>query len=596
MIQSKTGRSKKKRGMDMNFKKLKAIIIAAALVCTSVLCVLPACAAEYSENGATVFSFGETTVDIKTGSSTGYETDGCDIKITESGTYVFKGSCADGSITVKKGTSGVVLILSGLNLESKKSAPLVLNKSSEVTVVVKEGTQNSLCDSALNNDDEYADNESAENAVIKCKDGSNVVICGGGVLNITANGKNGIKSGATTDTEGKASLTVKELTLNITANVNDAINAEATLNIESGNINISAKDDAIHSDYYLNIGNDVGNELNINIKECYEGLEAAELNIISGNIDINASDDGLNAANSDLQNYDFEMNIKGGNIYVYTSSGDGLDSNGNISISSGVLTVWTANSADNQPLDADGTVSITGGTVLAAGASGGMGTKLSTEQPTVTFGSSVMGGFGGRMPGGDFGGKDGMTQKPSDRTENGTGGRPQDNGTDANGGDYVGLSFETGAKGGFDKGGMSGTKIISARESFSITDSDGNSVYTGTAVCDTVSLIYSSADIKSGGEYGIMINGSSVSSATASTGSSGVSGDDGGMQKPETGNNNPTAVKETNSNLYIILIISAAAVIVALSALAAVIVVVKGRSKGEKMTQEMQNENPNVQK
>ena len=53
------------------------------------------------------------------------------------------------------------------------------------------------------------------------------------VLNITAAGKNGIKSG--TENEGRAaSLTIRELTLNIDAPVNDAINAEQTLEVESG--------------------------------------------------------------------------------------------------------------------------------------------------------------------------------------------------------------------------------------------------------------------------------------------------------------------------------------------------------------------------
>ena len=37
------------------------------------------------------------------------------------------------------------------------------------------------------------------------------------------------------------------------------------------------------------------------------------------------------------------------------------------------MIVWTANTADNEPLDADGTITVSGGTVLAAGGSSGMG-------------------------------------------------------------------------------------------------------------------------------------------------------------------------------------------------------------------------------
>lgn len=91
-----------------------------------------------------------------------------------------------------------------------------------------------------------------------------------------------------------------------------------------------------------------------------------------------------NAANGDLTDYAFSMNISGGTINAYTSGGDGLDSNGSLTISSGNITVWTANTADNQPLDADGT--ITGGTVLAAGGSAGIGYAIDASQGYVTYG------------------------------------------------------------------------------------------------------------------------------------------------------------------------------------------------------------------
>ena len=145
-------------------------------------------------------------------------------------------------------------MLDGLTLTSSDTAPIACNKSSEVTIVAASGTTNTLTDSAQSNDDSYPDNENTENAVIKCKDGSDVTICGSGTLNITANGKNGIKSGATTEEEGDASLTIRDVILTIDAPVNDAINAEQQLDIESGTLTISAGDDAIHCDYVMNVG------------------------------------------------------------------------------------------------------------------------------------------------------------------------------------------------------------------------------------------------------------------------------------------------------------------------------------------------------
>lgn len=80
------------------------------------------------------------------------------------------------------------------------------------------------------------------------------------------------------------------------------------------------------------------------------------------------------------------MNISGGTIKAYSSGGDGFDSNGTLTITGGDISVWTASTADNQPLDAAGRITISGGTVLAAGGSAGMGFSISASQPYVTFG------------------------------------------------------------------------------------------------------------------------------------------------------------------------------------------------------------------
>lgn len=284
--------------------------------------------------------------------SGGFETDGTALTITDAGAYVLTGSCADGSVKVKKGVTCVTLVLSGLELTSADTAPITCTKSSQVVLYAAAGTENRLADTAQNNDETYSENADAENAVIKCKDGSQVTLCGSGSLVIEANGKNGIKSGATTAEEGEASLTIRDITLTIAAPVNDAINAEQLLVIESGTLTIAAGDDAIHCDLLLNIGAEGTDGPAITITDCYEAIEAATLNILSGDIDITSSDDCLNAANSDLSGYAFSMNISGG------------------------------------------TITISGGTVLAAGGSSSMGMNLSASQTCVTFGASGMGGFG----------------------------------------------------------------------------------------------------------------------------------------------------------------------------------------------------------
>ena len=360
---------------------------AAGQVASAVQTVSTTAASTVNYEGAKItFTNSAITAD----SNDGLEIDGTNLTVTKSGTYLLSGTCANGSVKVKKGATGVTLVLQGLSLTCEGTAPLVCCKSTEVTIVAGANTENTLADTESNN--EETGNTQAENAVIKCKDGSQVILCGTGSLTIQANAKNGIHSGATTQEEGEAGLTIRELTLNIGA-ANDAVNAEAVLNVESGNLSISAGDDALHCDNTLSIGADNTQGPTIAISDCNEGLEGAAVNVLSGEVNIVSTDDCINAANPDLSGFNYQLNISGGSVTAYTRTGDGFDSNGGITISGGTVAVWSANTADNSPLDADGTVTISGGTVLAAGGGSGMGMNLNAQQSCVVFGGeSRMGG------------------------------------------------------------------------------------------------------------------------------------------------------------------------------------------------------------
>ncbi len=484
---------------------------------------------------ATAFTFSDDGISVEEGDSTGYKVSGCALTINEAGTYVVSGSCADGSIKVKKGTTGVTIVLNGLTLTSSTTAPLACNKSTGVTVVAAAGTTNTLTDAAANNDDNYPDNTDAENAVIKCKDGSQVELTGTGTLNIVANGKNGIKSGATTDDEGEASLTISNLTLNITASVNDAINAEQTLDIESGTVTVSAADDGIHSDYVLNVGADGTVGPVINVKESYEGLEAASLNIYSGEISILSSDDCLNAANSDLTDYAFEMNIAGGTIYAYSTEGDGFDSNGTLTFTGGTTEVWTANTADNQPLDSDGVLTIDGGTVFAAGGSSGMGETISGTQSYVMFGGTGQGGQGGN------GGQPGQDGQSGQGGQGGNGGQQPGQSGDQSGSSNQDSSQTppdqpSGQPG--EQGGQGGASIVSAGDAVSVVDASGNVLYSATAPCAASYAFYSSSDVSEGATYTLTAAGESVATGTAGD-NTGGSGQPGGGEPGQPGGDQP---------------------------------------------------------
>lgn len=585
--------------------------LAAAMAALMLLALLPArvWAAEstaYDTDGATAFTFTDSAITAKDGDYTGYDIDGTALTIEAAGTYIVSGSCQSGSITVKKGVTGVTLVLSGLTLTADGTAAIACNKSSGVTIVAQDGTANILSDTETNNGDSYPDNTNAENAVIKCKDGSQVTLCGSGSLTVNANGKSGIKSGATTDEEGEAWLVIRDLTLTISAPVNDAINAEASLTILSGDLTMDAGDDAVHSDYYLTVGAAGTDGPTITVNSCSEGLEAADLSIAGGNITIHAGDDCLNAANSDLTGYAFTLSISGGTLVMGTTSGDGIDSNGTLSISGGTVVVWTNSTADNQPLDADGTLSITGGTVLAAGGSAGMGITLSGDsQPYVMFGSTGMGGMGGGRPGsigGQPGGSsDGTTppEKP-DGTDDSTtppqlpsssdsssDSRPTppsgSNGSqptppDGSGGTTSpelpdGQTAPDGSSdsqpGGQMPGqmdGQSGSSIsISKGSTLTIRSSDGTAVYTGEAVYDARFVFFSSAAMTSGETYTLTSGGSELATATAGgTGTAAVT-------TPDTSADTADTHQTSDSHTALYIALGAVAVLGAAAAMVTVI-------------------------
>ena len=476
-------------------------IFAAAAALSLAMGMLPGCAAGTSNTVATVTAAeshstqADTQVTfsdsgITASAAAGLTVQGTTLTITQSGTYALSGSCSDGSIEVEKGVSDVHLVLNGLNLTAKETAPIVCGKETQVTIEVSAGTENTLADTPQNNTDTGKTN--AENAVIKCKDGAQVVLCGEGTLHIQANGKNGIKSGTASQDNKEASLTIRELTLNIEAPVNDAINAEMCLNVESGTLTISAGDDALHSDDLLNIGSSNTQGPTIVINECNEGLEGAQVNVYSGDVTIHSTDDCINAANGDLSEYSFQLNIFGGKIRAYSSEGDGFDSNGDLTISGGDVEVWTANRSDNEPLDADGTVTVSGGTVLAAGGSSGMGMNLNAQQPCLIFETQQEMKFPEN------------TDDPADKQN--TAGNPEgtekpdpmDLPKDGKPSEDIqkpqGQKVPHGGGGAFFMGGTSGS-LLASGSSFSILDSDGNTLCSGTADSDVSYIFFSSPDL-----------------------------------------------------------------------------------------------------
>ena len=171
---------------------------------------------------------------------------------------------------------------------------------------------------------------------------------------------------------------------NITINSeDDAIHTNSSIQIDDGTLSIKSGDDGIHADNEIVINNG-----NIDIAQSYEAIEAVTITVNDGKINLVSSDDGFNAAGGNdgssmgdrpgangfggfagEGSSNGNLIINGGDIYV-NAGGDGLDSNGAITMTAGKVYVDGPENDGNGALDYDLSFTITGGELFAAGSSG----------------------------------------------------------------------------------------------------------------------------------------------------------------------------------------------------------------------------------
>ena len=628
---------------DMKMKKkLLAALLASALAAGMLPTSACAAASAYTSSNATLISFTDSAVTAD-GKYSGYEIEGTDVSITAAGTYVFSGDCDDGSITVKKGVTGVTLVLNGLTLTNADSAAITLNKTAEAALIAAAGSENTVADTAGAND---------ENAAVKVKSGASLSLSGTGTLTACGNAKNGIKGAS------DAVITVDELTLNIEAaddglscddeliikggrvnitaggdavkaspdtddaenpdttslgNVtvsggtltltaaNDGVQADGDLTISGGTFAVTANgghttaisdedasckglkagktltvsggtftvdsaddalhandvtvsggtltlasgDDAVHADNDLVVGvkgSSSTSNPKISITTSYEGLEGTTVSVYSGDIDVAASDDGVNAANSELGEHSdkYAINIAGGDLYIDAGS-DGLDSNNDINITGGRVEVYGADAMMDAAIDYDGTFTLSGGTLFGAGMEPGAGTQayIAVGETSPSGGMGGPGGMGGQgmTPPSDAGGTAGTANgNPPTPPANADGSTTPSSG-DQNG-QQSGARPEKPSKDNGQQGGKptnrESTLGIKKGSVITVQDADGRTLYTATALGSMSSVIFSSSDIKGGETYTVLVDGTSVGTATAKIG---TSTSDGGSFAPDENRN-----------------------------------------------------------
>ena len=121
--------------MKINFKltknSIKSIILIQILCLFSLSNQLKTNLRSLTDYPTLTFSEGSITETIE---GSGYTISSTTLTITNSGTYILNGSCSECNIDIKKSTTDVILILNSLILSSSTTAPIVLKKSTSVTI------------------------------------------------------------------------------------------------------------------------------------------------------------------------------------------------------------------------------------------------------------------------------------------------------------------------------------------------------------------------------------------------------------------------------------------------------------------------------
>lgn len=317
-------RSGRKRRFKMKFLKLVSTLLAALL---AVSCLSLSAAAA----GEVTLTFSDESI-AETVAGTGYAIDGTTLTINSAGTYVIKGSCSEGSIVVSKGLYGVTLILSDLSLTSSATAPLVIKKSSTVTVQTVGNV------TLTDNEDASTEETNAdfEGAAIKVKGSASVTFTGSGTLNTVGNAKNGIKGGA------EATLTFNEGTYVVSA-ANNGIGCDGEIVINGGAFSVTAENDGVKA-----------------VPDEGDVTSLGKITIYGGTFTLRCGGDGIQAG-SDLLIADgsFDIQTMGGytdsTFDKDTMSAKGLKASGN--------TVYTTDEDGNTvEAEAENNLTVTGGT------------------------------------------------------------------------------------------------------------------------------------------------------------------------------------------------------------------------------------------
>ncbi len=334
-----------------------------------------------------------------------------DILISEEGVFVISGSASEATILVEAPDDAKVqIVLDSVSISNTDFPCIYVREADKVFITTCSDSSLAVTGAFVSDGDVKTDgaifsrsdlvlNGTAELSISSSKHGivgKDDLKITGGTYTVTAS-SHGVKANDSVRIAG-GSLTVKAGKDAIHAE-NDEDDTLGYVYIGGGSLNISAGDDGIHAISCIQIDD---GELEISAAE---GIEATRVQINGGTVNIKASDDGINAARKSSSLSPF-VEINGGDITITMGAGDtdGVDSNGDITINGGSISV-----SGSSTFDYDGTGVINGGTVICNGE------QVSTL-PNQQFDGMGWGGFPGEGWGGHGGWDNG---DGSDRPEPG---------------------------------------------------------------------------------------------------------------------------------------------------------------------------------
>lgn len=500
-------------------------------------------------------------------SGSGVTIDGGTVTITAGGSYVLRGELTDGTVLINATKeASVVLYLDGAQITSSTTAAIFCKKAKSLTVVLSDGSANTLTDASSY---VYADGEDEPDAALYSK--CDLVISGSGALTVKANYADGIKGKDT------LSITGGQITVNAADDgiigrdsaqifggtfviqcagdgiktTNDEDASLGYLYIEDGSFEITSGGDGIQAETDAEIAGGVfqiasggGSAASLAADASAKGIKAGGGLLISGGtFAADCADDALHASG--------DLTISGG-TFVIASGDDGVHSDGALLISAGSVLVTksyeglegksvTVSGGSADVTSTDDGVNAAGGTADNHG-----GTAVSGCSVNVTGGTLRVNANGdGLDSNGDLtiSGGEIYVDGP---TNSGNGALDYNGSCTVTGGTLVaagssGMATAPGSASTQCSLMVTFTSEQAAGTAFELRDSSGNTVLSYTPAKKYSNIVVSCPALADGQTYTILLGGSEYGTVTLSgvTTTSGSAGGMGGMGGGMGGGNRP---------------------------------------------------------